>query len=247
MVELLTVIAIIAILATLLTTALSSAKRKARQAACTSNLRQISLALDMYLDDERRRPPQLGTLVTRGYLGAAAALRCPEDKSGNWAGLIENPPHLADPPLSMAPPIADIASKTPNAPTNPRSDSLPYSYFSPLSWSDDMWQQLLKSDPNAGIAVCQLHGFGRQNLEQPNIRDFEGLILRAQRDGAVVRRRFFWNRGSPASPEAPGAPPPTAPASGAPTRTAFGESSPVLVDAPNNFVPPQLFTDDALE
>src|SRR5919108_6484735 len=51
LVELLVVIAIIAILASLLWPALARAKQKATQAGCMSNMKQISHALQMYLDD----------------------------------------------------------------------------------------------------------------------------------------------------------------------------------------------------
>ena len=189
LVELLTVIAVIAVLATLLSTALSSAKRKARQVACTSNLRQISLAFNMYFDDEQKRPNYLGALVTAKYLPAPAVLLCPEDRTRNWGGLVEGS-RFADTTSMLEAAPATEAMKVAGRPEPTRE--IPYSYLHPFSWEDEAWNRLVKADPSAGIAACQLHGLGKPNLDSPNIRDFQGLLLRAQRDGAVVKRQVFW-------------------------------------------------------
>ncbi|MDA1274231.1 MAG: type II secretion system protein [Verrucomicrobia bacterium] len=188
LVELLTVIAIIAVLATLLTSALGSAKRKARQAACTSNLRQVALALNMYLDDHTRRPRALGTLVSTRYLPAPGVLRCPEDKTDNWGGLIQEPSFsLTESTIAKTP---SFVAALPALGTS--ADLVPYSYFNPLGWEDTEWIGLLKLEPNPGIAACQLHGLGRADLSAPSVQNFEGLLLRAQMDGAVVRRQVYW-------------------------------------------------------
>jgi hypothetical protein len=55
MIELLVVVAIIAVLAGLLFPALNKGKESARQALCTSNLRQLGIAAQMYWDDHEGR------------------------------------------------------------------------------------------------------------------------------------------------------------------------------------------------
>ena len=61
LVELLVVIAIIVILASLLLPVLSRAKSSATLAKCKSNIRQMGLALAMYVGDHAKYPPSLST------------------------------------------------------------------------------------------------------------------------------------------------------------------------------------------
>jgi prepilin-type N-terminal cleavage/methylation domain-containing protein/prepilin-type processing-associated H-X9-DG protein len=97
LIELLVVIAIIGVLASLVAPAVSRAKEAGRATACLSNLRQIGVALQLYVQDNDNRLPEMRdvALDTNGapltsalpaiqvvlarQLGAVQVLRCPSD------------------------------------------------------------------------------------------------------------------------------------------------------------------------
>ncbi len=90
------VIAIISILAALLLPALSLSKASAQSIACTGNLRQIRLALGLYLADSdswmppRDAPTNRWPAQLQPRYSAVKLLCCPSDPSANAAMTISN-------------------------------------------------------------------------------------------------------------------------------------------------------------
>ena len=98
LIELLVVLVVIGILAGLLLPVLSRATESSRATACLSNLRQIGVALQLYVDDYGNRmpimadalvdaagsPPTNGTdtinAVLHSYLGTTNVFACPSDR-----------------------------------------------------------------------------------------------------------------------------------------------------------------------
>lgn len=95
LIELLVVIAVLAILAALLLPALGRAKEAGRSTACLSNLHQMGIALQLYVQDSRNKLPTMFdwssdpasntngpamNQVLSNYAGSSNIFRCPSDK-----------------------------------------------------------------------------------------------------------------------------------------------------------------------
>ncbi len=98
LIELLVVMAIIALLAAMLLPVLSKAKEAGRSTACIGNLHQVGLALQLYVDGNQNRLPEMRDrdlssnppalplpapdVVMKSELGNLNVLRCPSDFQG---------------------------------------------------------------------------------------------------------------------------------------------------------------------
>lgn len=206
LIELLTVVAIIGILATLILTGIAGAKKRSRQTACSGNLRQVALAVELYNDEAGRRPRSFTRLATKPeILPNPRSLLCPEDpalrsiaKRQNkdaslaWGNLANR----SQEPMDHINLKQDLEAPTWEQEMLEIQETVGFSYLHPLFWRKTAWKVLVDFGNLAGVSVCQLHGINLNQMNAANqqgkpYKAWEGLTLRAQREGSVVPRKIF--------------------------------------------------------
>jgi prepilin-type N-terminal cleavage/methylation domain-containing protein len=211
LIELLTVIGILGVLATLTASGLANARVRSQQAVCLGNLHQVAVAVEIYSDDTGKRPRSVTRLTTKpSWLKNPKSLLCPADPVttsrtssgtttnqawGNIANASQEPWSAHD--------LRDPESGSWQAEIQEKEEHVSFSYLHPLGWPKSAWQRLAGLGNQVGTAVCQLHGVrmppGNATPEQRTYMAFEGRTFRAQRDGAVVRRKIFRSQPGAAS------------------------------------------------
>jgi prepilin-type processing-associated H-X9-DG protein len=146
------VIAIIAILAAILFPVFAQAREKARQTACTSNMRQIGQATHMYIQDwDESFPNATGGLVKTGlpwieqlrpYIGTKDLTRCPDDPSKFYPLTGHTTSYVLSNFFSAGRPLAVIQNPSGTIYSAEAADNLLGDHYHPNRGADNMLREL---------------------------------------------------------------------------------------------------------
>ena len=169
LIELLVVIAVIGILAAILLPALSAAKRKASQAACINNLKQLGAGMKIYVDDNNNTYPGIASRMY-GYH--------PEDWIYWRTNTALYPPFEKSPILTAVPGMQKPSLRCPlDDNDNDRLNNFPYpDSYGPYFFSYSMTGYGLDNDNNnVGLSTVidssggtpVAHPFKESNVKSP--------------------------------------------------------------------------------
>ncbi|MFQ3612004.1 MAG: type II secretion system protein [Fimbriimonadales bacterium] len=165
LIELIVVIAILGLLASLILAVAGEVRKRAWEAPCMANLRQVYVAWRNYLDDHHEAFPK-HLVQMRPYLKATEVLKCPRD---HYGGINIRESQRWGVPVS-------------------------YFYeqdYLLLEGDLTFYELLAQKDPNHGIMYCLLHG--RSRIRTASLQTMpasyltSGTVLRLRRDGSIQR------------------------------------------------------------
>ncbi|GIK31164.1 MAG: type II secretion system protein [Armatimonadetes bacterium] len=150
LVEVLLVVAIVALTASLVLPTLVRAKRQGQATVCVSNLRQVYMSLQMYMEESGGEPRYFSpTALSEGPPSLSKLLLiCPVD------------PILGDQ-------SAFFRCKGKVVPLNS-------SYFWPFDKDNRVWKEISRVDSNPGVLACRVHG--ELNGRWPSDKAFCGRV-----------------------------------------------------------------------
>ena len=201
LIELLVVIAVIAIVAALLLSTLARAKQKRLQADCLSNLKQLSHALQMYIDDNEDQLP--GPLWS--------GMQASADANSSEQFLFYAVPYLGIPPLSnqtavvpaavcpgymrAAPGISSLSDMEGRISylLNPDVDPLPGAQLRPFGYPDPLQPPLKRSQLTRHGTLAELYAISdvdKGNVTDPSVSWWSDLPY-APVHGGVRNKVFF--------------------------------------------------------
>lgn len=177
--ELLIVIAIILVLAALLFPVYANSRREGYRAAFGSNLRQLSIGLNQYLEDSNEkleRPFWVDQRPMLPYIKSKELFHTPADPYPD--GVHPQAGRLLGAPVSVWP------VRT--------------------SFGDGGWLRNLREEPNYTMYVCPVFGTRAQfGSEKPDESTYTGRMMRVRKDGSIqnayVKRKCFLEENSMAS------------------------------------------------
>lgn len=171
--ELLIALAIILLLGSLVYPALGQAKARARQAACTSNLRQVGQAVQLYVADYNQLPAYMWQLAGTA-LSSPEVLVCPSDALLQPYGYGE-----AFERVWRAPAVWSDTTRS-------------YLYWRVGGLRN--LERLVTRQRTAGYVLCVLHGTQVVPASPGPVASarYQGRFLRLRPDGSVKRVEAWW-------------------------------------------------------